>query len=64
MPPVERQPVLRRGYQAMRGMYLPVGFDEIFEIQAELERTDQSVIASLPDSQLAQGNRSRPLRQQ
>ncbi len=45
-------------------MYLPVGFYEIFEIQAELERTDQSVIASLPDSQLAQGNRSRPLRQQ
>jgi hypothetical protein len=40
VPPPERQPALRRDYQAMRDMYLtePVSFDEILAILAELER--------------------------
>ena len=39
VPPDERQPELRRDYQAMRDMYLtePVSFDEILSRLAELE---------------------------
>src|SRR5947209_2010301 len=39
IPSAERQPVLRRDYQAMRDMYLtePVGFDESLAILTELE---------------------------
>lgn len=40
VPPVERQPTLRRDYQAMRDMYLsePISFDAILTILADLER--------------------------
>ena len=39
VPPPERQPALRRDYQAMRDMYLsePPGFDDILSTLAELE---------------------------
>ena len=39
VPPPERQPALRRDYQAMRDMYLtdPVSFDDILATLAELE---------------------------
>lgn len=39
VPPVSRQPALRRDYQAMRDMYLhqPVGFDDILAILADVE---------------------------
>jgi hypothetical protein len=40
VPPAERQPSLRRDYQAMRDMYLtePATFDDILATLAELER--------------------------
>jgi hypothetical protein len=39
VPPAERQPVLRRDYQAMRDMYLtePASFDDILATLADLE---------------------------
>jgi hypothetical protein len=39
VPPLERQPALRRDYRAMRDMYLtePAGFDDILAVLAELE---------------------------
>ncbi|MHC4877800.1 MAG: nucleotidyl transferase AbiEii/AbiGii toxin family protein [Planctomycetota bacterium] len=39
VPPAEREPALRRDYQAMRDMYLaePTSFDEILSTLAELE---------------------------
>jgi hypothetical protein len=40
VPPAERQPALRRDYEAMREMYLtePASFDEILAILAETEK--------------------------
>ncbi len=46
VPPPERQPALRRDYQAMRNMYLsePASFDDILATLAELEcRINQAV---------------------
>ena len=39
VPPAERQPKLRRDYQAMRDMYLtePASFDDILATLADLE---------------------------